>query len=373
MNDGIPDLSLVNSGAYAEDVLNIFDRRIALERPDAMLFMTVGGGRLRLLRNLTKNMVNHLRPGERAPKPGLCFEGVLGAYGSGKSHLALMLKHNAFTCGSEVLVAHVAITNEGKFSSVLAAILRSVRMAGEPSRRAQDVEVSAYRMMWEWAGHSHADLLQVAREGIGNLPMTAAADFVDAVEACAADTPDSTLMQRFIDAWVDNVGGKEAKYAFEMVLRVFNRLRSKRFLIIIDEFEAFQAFSEEDQRQVLQGFQDLCDDLMGREPGLPSTHLVCFSTGEWWERAAGILPSLLGKMQRVRAIHSIPGINQMDVAGLMYRYLGLFQLSGDAARETTTEEFNSACNKLWQELGGHQNDMRTIHAAVRDTVETLLL
>jgi hypothetical protein len=369
-----PDSHLGMTGItrYAEEILSVFHSPIASERIDLLLYMTVGGGRLKVLGDLTARLHKLLKIGQPGPVRGIYFEVVTGEFGAGKSHLAYMLKHNALTSEGEILVSHVQITGEAGFPAALAALLRSLRLSGHPSFRAHDIELAAYRRLFEWCGRNPQQLLGLAYQQAGNVSQAAASDFAQAVVEVSRPSPNAGPLQQFFDSWINRAEPKVALECFELVFRLFRALNSQRFLLIIDEFEAIQSLDAESRKHILQAFQDLHDDFAGRKQGLPGVHLVCFSTRDWTDQAGNILPSLMGRNQRIKRVTHLPDMDESDIAALMYRYLSLYQIARQPRVTPTRQALHDACGAIVAEVADMPYHMRSIHAKVRERVEDLL-
>jgi hypothetical protein len=334
--------------------------------------MTVGAQRLRMLHDLTRQMHKHLRIGGDRKARGVFFHAVLGDFGSGKSHIGYLLKHDALTCGEELLVTHVQITGESRFPGILAALLRALRVAGESPLSGQGIELSAYRKLYDWTGRNEREFRNIIRGNMGNVQVSAANDFAQAVLHACRPVPEAIPMQQFIESWVARSQPKESLEVFEMIFRVFNFLKSDRCLMVIDEFEAIQSQREEEARETMQHIQDLHDDLAGRGEGLPATYLLCLSTPAWWTMGRRLLPSLLGEEQRVTKVQTIPSIEKIDVSALLYRYLGLFQLASEDGRQVQSQELEALAEKIWGEVSTKADHMRSVHRNVRRGLEELM-
>ena len=362
----------VSIAQHAEAILTTYSSPIATESVEALIYMTVGSKRIQLLNALTSRTITKLKIGQNTSLSGVLLDVVLGEYGSGKSHIGYLLKHNALTCGSEMLIAHVQITGEATFSSMLAALLRSIRIAGVPSLLSQDIEISAYRQIFKWCGGDVAKMTEVVKKAAGNISPAAPIDFARAIAEIARPTPNVAVMQQFLQAWINESDPKPALECFEMVFRLFRTLNSDRCLLLVDEFEAIQSIEPQGRIQVLQAIQDLHDDFSGRKAGLPATHLIFFSTRDWWEKAGNILPSLMGVGQRVKKVFQIPDIEDLDVAALIYRYIGLYQIARQTGSTTHRAAVDRACEDVLLQSSGAMYHMRSIHAKVRNKVEELL-
>ncbi len=369
MNTLVSPPPLVSIAKYAQSLLTTFDTPIASDRLDGLVYMMVGAARVRTLSDLSSRMRQFLQPGSSASHPGTHWEAVLGEFGSGKSHIGYMLKHNALTMGNNVLVAHVQITGEAQFNAALAAMLRNLRLSGASSQQAYGVELGAYAQIFRWCGSSSQQVQQLCQSAVGNLPAAVGADFAIAVCEAGTGKGGSGSLQRFIDAWVVRSEPRQALDVFEMMMRVFACLKVCRLVIIVDEFEAMQALQEQVRLQVLQGLQDMHDDFAGRMPGLPSTFLVAFSTRDWWEKAGNILPSL---NQRTKVVTPIPDIDDMDIVALFYRYLSLYTLSRSLEAQPTREAVDRAVAQIVNESAGRMHHMRSVHARIRQEVEQML-
>ena len=357
---------------YAAGVLQFFENPIATERMDALLYMTVGSGRVRTLTELTNRMRKHLRPETESPKPGLYFEQVLGEFGSGKSHIGYMLKHNALTLPCECLVSHVQITAQAPFTATLASLLRSLRISTVASVTQRGIELSAYRQLFGWCGKSVAKVAEVAAQAAGNLPDASANDFAHAVTEATRDELNPAPLQRFLHAWIEATEPKAGLEVFEMIMRVFARLGAERLVLIIDEFEAISALDQQRKIQVLQAYQDLHDDFAGRVDGLPSTYLCCFSTRQWAQESANILPSLLDVGQRTKRQTALPDVDEADISGLIYRYLGLYMLAHPTAVMPGRQQVDEMATSLITESAGDRHHVRRLHMTIRDRIEQML-
>ena len=363
---------LASIAKYAQGLLTMFEAPIAADRLDALVYMMVGAARVRTLSDLTSRMKKFLYPNATSPHPGIFWEAVLGEFGAGKSHIGYMLKHNALTMGNNVLVAHVQITGEAHFNGAIAALLRNLRLSGASSMQVYGVELGAFAQIFRWCGSSVQQVQQLCQDAVGNLPPAVGNDFALAVTEAGTGKGQNGSLQRFIEAWVLRADPKEALETFELVMRVFARLKVRRLALIIDEFEAMQSLPEQHRLQVLQGFQDLHDDFAGRMPGLPSTYLVAFSTRDWWDKAGNILPSLLAANQRVKLVTPIPDVDEMDIVALFYRYLSLYTLSRSFRVYPSRESIDHAVAEVVSESAGMMHHMRSIHTRVRQRVEQVL-
>lgn len=372
MNAVVSPPPLVSIAKYAQSLLTSFETPIASDRLDALVYMMVGSARVRTLSDLTTRMKRFFAIGKNSPHPGIFWEAVLGEFGAGKSHIGYMLKHNALTMGNNVLVAHVQITGEADFNATLAALLRNLRLSGASSVQAYGVDLGAYAQIFRWCGGSAQQVQLLCQSAVGNLPPAVGNDFALAVIEAGTGKGQSGSLQRFIEAWVMRTQPKEALETFELVMRVFARLKVRRLALIIDEFEAMQSLQEQHRLQVLQGFQDLHDDFAGRMPDLPSTYLVAFSTRDWWERAGNILPSLIAANQRVKVVTPIPDVDDMDIVALFYRYLGLYTMSRAIDVHPSREAVDHEVAQIVSDSAGTMHHMRSIHARVRQRVEHVL-
>lgn len=360
---------------YAREVLRVYSSRIAQDRLDALLYMTVGAGRFRLLNQLVSTMHDFLSlDGNNGTPRGAYLEVVLGEFGAGKSHIGYMHKHSALTCGHELMVAHAQITGEARFPSMLGALLRTLRIAGVESLRMFDIELSAYVKMVEWVGGSRRTLEEFLLGRLGNMSRGIVNDLVAALWALQEPNRDASALQMFIDAWVAKADPKTALQTFEFIMATFSELKCDRCSLLIDEFEALESLTREEQLAALQSLQDLHDDFAGRKDGLPAVHMIIFSTEKWWNAAAGMLPSLCGRGDRTRGVASIPDLNKLDVAGLVHRYLSLMQLIETNCHEPDKPSYDAAVEGVWSELEKEQRvyHMRTVHALARDAAKQLL-
>jgi hypothetical protein len=234
------------------------------------------------------------------------------------------------------------------------------------------VELGAFTQVFRWCGSSVQQVQQLCQEAVGNLSPAVGNDFALALTEAGTGRGQNGSLQRFIETWVLRTSPKEALETFELVMRVFARLKVRRLVLIIDEFEAMQSLHEQHRLQVLQSFQDLHDDFAGRMPGLPSTYLVAFSTRDWWEKAGNILPSLMAAGQRVKMVSPIPDIDDMDIAALFYRYLSLYTLARTCDVHPSRESVDEAIADVVSQSAGMMHHLRSIHARVRNRVEHVL-
>lgn len=362
-----------DSCTYASDLLNLYSTPIALERPDALLFMQVGGKRVAIMKQILRRIKTHLGVGSDRPKPGAHLELLLGEFGCGKSHLGYLIKHDCLSGMPGLMVAHVQITNECSWQTTLSAILRNLRLTGVPSEIVADVEVSAYRELLRWCGGQPGEVAHLARNAAGSLPAEVTTDLARSLAPMLSATPDASTFLRFLDAWVHQASGKQAMQVLQMILRMFYQLQQRRLVVIVDEFEAIESLETRRQIETLQCFQDLYDDLAGRLPGLPSAVFLMLSTPGWWERSSNLLPSLLARGQRVRVISQLPEFSANDVAALVYRYIMLLQLSYDELRTLEPTEVQDLIGEVIQENAAYLHQVRTLHSVVRDKLLSRML
>jgi hypothetical protein len=362
-----------DSCSYATDLLNFYSTPIALERPDALLFMQVGGKRVAIMKQILGRIRAQLGVGCDRPKPGSHMELLLGDFGCGKSHLGYLIKHDCLTGMPDLMVAHVQITNECSWQTILAAILRNLRLTGAPSEIVADVEISAFRELLRWCGGQPGEVAHLARNTTGPLPAEVATDLARSLAPLLSANPDSGMLIRFLDAWVLQAGPKQAMQVLQMILRMFYRLQQRRLVLIIDEFEAIESLETRRQIETLQCFQDMFDDLSGRLQGLPSAVILLLSTPGWWERSANLLPSMFARGQRVRAISQLPEFSATDVAALVYRYIMLLQLSFDDLRTLEPPEVQQLIGEIIEENSAYLHQVRTLHSAVREKLISRML
>lgn len=199
----LPHWETISVADYASGVLDLFERPTAQKRVDALLYMTVGAARIKIVHDVTLRMRDHLRVGDRMAAPsGLLFEGILGDFGLGKIHIGYLLNHNELTSGTEMLVSHVHITGEAGFQRELACILRSMRIAGHTSSRSFDIELSTFIKLYDWAGKNPKALRDVSVSLVGNLPPIAATDFADSIVHAVQNNWNGTMVQNYIENWV---------------------------------------------------------------------------------------------------------------------------------------------------------------------------
>jgi len=357
-------------GARARRILSAFDSPVSGEDDDALLYMTVGMARVRLLQQMTRSIRRRLRLAEpeRLPR-GMHFDLVTGDFGSGKSHLAHMLKCDLVSEEGHLVVGHVQITGEASFPATLGKLLRSLRISRTTSRIGGDLETSIWRVIHQWCG-ARDDLLEAEHAAcLGNLPPVVAADFARAVADAARPAPDPAAMQSFVERWIQRADNKQALEVFESILRLFRRLQLGRVVLLVDEFEAVQATDAQSRIEYLQSLQDLHDDFATRDRDLPAVHLTCFSTADWAEMSANILPSLMQPGQRIQQIRPIPDVEDLDIHSLFYRYIGLVQLMRPDLDPPTLREIEAAAGRVIERISGSRHQMRLIHRCVREEIE----
>jgi hypothetical protein len=237
-----------DSCGYATELLNVYSTPIALERPDALLFMQVGGQRVAIMKKILKRIRTQLGIGAERPKPGAHLELLLGDFGCGKSHLGYLIKHDCLTGMAGILAAHIQITNECSWQQIMSAILRNLRLSGVQSEVVGDIEISAYRELLRWCGGQPGEVAHLARGAAGALPVEVTVDFARAIAPLGTGTPDASTLLRFLDVWVHQAAGKQALHVMEMVFRLFYQLQQRRLVLIIDEFEAIESL--ETRRQI---------------------------------------------------------------------------------------------------------------------------
>ena len=358
---------------YANAILSTYATPIALDRLEPIVCMTVGAGRIKLLNDLYSRICHSLACGgvEGDPSFGMRMEAITGEFGAGKSHIGYMLKQNVLSVMEEVLVAHVQITGAARFQESLASILRSLQISGQHSYVANGVEVSAYRQLFAWYGNGEQGVYQSARGLCGNLSDSAARYFARAVMNVARDPNNSANLQQIFDAWVANVEPRAALEMFMLVMRLFVGVRVSRLVLIIDEFEAIQHLPSNEQRAILQSFQDLHDSLAKREAGSLSAYLILFATEDWIKKADAILPSF-GSGNRLRRAIPIPDLCVTDIRALVYKSF-YFHLMGNTQAEPLTEEqIENVCQAVIAASDGKRYHLRSIQRHINDEFDHLM-
>lgn len=362
-----------DSTSFARRTLENYARRIALNDHHGLRFMTVGPQRMELIASLKRNMDEALQLGRpQPPRGGAFFDVGLGDYGSGKTQSGYWLGHDALCAKQEVLVAHCQITGDATFPAMLATALRGVRLSRVDSVVMQDIETSAYGKVAQWAGGGERELIELIRSVLRNVPEVAAVELAAALRALARPKPDAAPMQMFLSRWVQGSEPRMALAVFESFFRLFHRVQVRRLCLIVDEFEALSAASEQQLKEFLQFLQALHDDFAGCRLELPALYMVFFSTDDFWQMAAAKLPSLLRAGDRVRRTTAIPNVSRLEIVALMERYITLYILSEEVRGSVDYESFLRACDECWAELAGKAHHMRSVHATVRSKVEQLL-
>lgn len=368
-------MTKVDLQSHSSNILEMYDRRIALDDIDGLLYMTVGSQRLKLVADLTRRMNEELQlnqQNQRMRNGGAYLEAVLGDFGCGKSHIGYLLQHNALCAKQEVLVARCQMTGEMSFSLLLAAILRSLRLSQSEALESHNIELSAYRKLTEWAGGGEHELTELIRGQLLNLPQEVPIALSNALKAVARPKPDAAPLQDFLSTWVERSEPRVALAVFEQVLRLFARVQVTRVCLIIDEFEALSAAPEQQLKETLQYLQQLHDDFASGRSELPSLYAVFLSTDDFWQLGSAKMPSLLRAGDRVRMTSGIPNISKLEIMGLMERYMTLHMLSDQVGVELDYESFSKACDECWTELAGKAHHMRSVHTTVRRKVKQLL-
>ena len=359
--------------SYANAIINTYTTPIALDRLEPIVCMTVGAGRIKLINDLYSRICGALACGGAGGSPsfGIRMEAITGDFGEGKSHIGYMLRQNIFSVEEDVLIAHVQITGAARFQDTLASILRALQLSHRTPFSANGVEVSAYRQLFQWYGHSEQGVFNAARSFLGNLPEAAARDLARGVLDLAGDTTNASTLQLTLDAWVAKAEPRAAIEMFLLVLRLFVGVRVSRIVLIVDEFEAIQHVHEDQRRAILQSFQDFHDALSKQEAGSLSAYLVLFATDHWIKQVDAILPSF-GSGNRLRRASPIPNLCATDVRALVYKTFYFYLMSNDSAVSLSEAQLEAVCNTVINAAGGKLYHLRSIQRNIHDELERLM-
>jgi len=359
-----------NLSSYARMILKTFESPVASgAKMDAMLYMTVGSERIQLVHKVTKRYRTLLDMGRENRTPRVVMDAVLGHFGTGKSHMGFLLKHDGLTCGQEeLLVSHHQISGDSHFSSIIAGWLRNLRLAGVPSIVDNGVDLSAYMKLVKWCGND-SNLRNVIIGNSGKLEPALVQDLHIALRMLGQRTPISSGIFQFIENWVVKSPPEQAREVFKTILSIFCFLKCERLLLFLDEFEQLRIHPQPEQLQALLNIQGLHDEIFINGQVFPSIYLLILSTPDWWQTVSEICPSFT---QRLARVNSLPQIEQIDVTALLYRYLSLYQLAYDNMKFIRTQDFNRIAEDAWHEVAPVAGQIRIIHKVCRQKIEDAL-
>ena len=367
----------ITTDQFAEEILRTYETRIAQDWIDGLLFMSTAGSRIQVCHGIKERIRTALQVDDgRKPKyAGIHAEGVLGDFGSGKSHMAFLIRHDLVNMGSQCIILHCQMTAERRFSQVLAKLLRSARLSGVPSVLESGIELSAFLKLADALRLSITVNLpiaeQIVRSFSGGLPAAFARDFVAALAGGKHGASRATVLVEFIDRWIAKEPSRPALEAFEAILATFQAIEiAPRCLIVLDELEALESVPKDAQLEFVQSVQDLHDDFATRVRGLPSTFLLLFSAPQFWDIATGLLPSMFGESNRVRRITRLGPMCKSELFGLVDKYQTMSLLAGRTGRILEAEEVIAIVDAAWEQIvkSGRQHHMRTVHDTVRQMV-----
>lgn len=363
------------SQKFAEDLLRTYGARTAQDWPLGLLFMSTAGSHLQAFRGLRSRMMSAIQadaPGRPAYN-GIHVEGLLGEFGSGKSHIAYLLLHDSLHGIPSCLVLHAQMTGDRSLSKVLARLLESGRVGIVDRGPDVDRTVSVFQSMRSRLNLSNPANIQIAQQIVrtvaGSLPSAFCADFIGALSALSPEDSRSFGMSAFLDQWIGSQPERLAVERFGVVVRAIHAAGVvSRMVILLDELEALQQAPVEERSRFLQGMQDLHDNFGGRDSGLPPTFMAVFSTPDFWAVARAILPSMFNEGDRVRKSTRLTGIRRAEIYGLVDRYQMLSVLAGRRPEPLDPETTLRIADEVWAKIEPNPWHMRSVHQAIRDLV-----
>jgi|APTNR8051073442_1049403.scaffolds.fasta_scaffold01677_6 hypothetical protein len=357
---------------FAEELLQVYQSRVAQDWVDGLVFMSTAGGRVDLLKKVQDRASAFLALDSPQPSyTGAAIEAVVGEFGSGKSHIGFLLKYHFISCAPKTLVIHCQMTGDRSIGEVWSRALQNLWLSEKSSRLSSGVEMSAYDEVKaifakEPATAASAKVAQTVRKYLRKLDPAFATDF-----ATALLSPNASLLSEFLTVWVAKEEPLVANEALQAILGVFTTLGiAGRVVFLLDEVEALESLDRKEQLMAVQSFQDMHDDFAFRVPGLPAIYWVFLSTTKFWETGRELLPSFFGERDRTRVISTIPPIEKVEVYSLADRYALLLQLTGRIKRPLSSEQLLAAADSAWEQLlsEGRQWHMRSIHSIILERV-----
>lgn len=364
----------ITTQQFAEEMLRTYESRTAQDWPIGLLFMSTTGSHLRAFRELRSRMHAAVQA-DSAARPafgGMHAEGLLGEFGSGKSHIAYLLLHDSLHGVPDCMVLHTQMTGDRCLPKVLARLLRSARISRAPLSTRPDGTISAFHALRARLNLANPANLGVAEQILknvaGGLPPAMASEFMGALSALQGADTKALGMAAVLDRWVGSQSDRLAVEAFSALIRLFHSTDvTFRLVILLDELEALQGAATEERSRFVQGLQDLHDDFGGRSPGLPPTFMALFSTPDFWEQAKAILPSLFNEGDRVRCSTRLTGIRPGELYGLVDRYQMLNVLAG-RRKTCDPESIQHIAQQVWTRVERNPWHMRSVHEAIRELV-----
>lgn len=357
---------------FAEELLQVYQSRVAQDWVDGLAFMSTAGGRVDLLKKVQDRTATFLSLNNPQPDyAGASIEAIIGEFGSGKSHLGFLLKYHFISTAPKTLVMHCQMTGDRSVGEVWARALQNLWLSQCGSRIESGIEMSGFdalrnTLSKEPPPRAKARLVEVTRKFLRKLDPTFAQDF-----ATALLSGNASLLSEFLTAWIAKEEPLLANEALQAILGVFNHMGlAGRLVFLLDEVEALESLDRSGQLLAVQAFQDLHDDFAFRVPGLPALSWIFLSTTKFWETGRELLPSLFGERDRTRKVSAIPAIEKIEVYSLADRYALLLQLTGRLKSPLSSEQLQSAADAAWEQLvsEGRQWHMRSIHSIIREKV-----
>lgn len=357
---------------FAEELLQVYQSRVAQDWVDGLAFMSTAGGRVDLLKKVQDRTADFLALGNPQPDySGASIEAIIGEFGSGKSHLGFLLKYHFISTAPKTLVMHCQMTGDRSVGEVWARALQNLWLSQGGSRIESGIEMSGYDALRKALANeppprAKARLVEVTRKFLRKLDPSFAQDF-----ATALLSGNASLLSEFLTAWIAKEEPLLANEGLQAILGVFNHMGlAGRLVFLLDEVEALESLDRSGQLLAVQAFQDLHDDFAFRVPGLPTLSWIFLSTTKFWETGRELLPSLFGERDRTRKVSAIPAIEKIEVYSLADRYALLLQLTGRLKAPLSSEQLQSAADAAWEQLvsEGRQWHMRSIHSIIREKV-----
>jgi len=360
---------------FAEEILRTYEVRTAQDWSYGLIFMCTAGSRIQAFRDIRSRMLNAIQAGDssRPAFSGIHVEGLLGEFGSGKSHISYLLLHDSLRGIPSCIVMHFQMTGERTLPRVLARLVHSSRLSQPVESQNSEGPRSLFHTVRSRLNLSNSANTAVAEDIVrklsGPLSSSFAVEFVAALGGLNGEDPNAFGMSGFLERWVGSQDSRNAVEAFSTILRVINAIGvATRLVILLDEFEALQGASPEDRSRFVQGLQDLHDDFGGRTSGLPPTFMALFSTPDFWEQAKSILPSMFNEGDRVRRSTRLSGIQQSEILSLVDRYQLLGLLAGQQRTISDPESKSRIADEVWKRIEQNPWHMRSVHQALRELV-----
>ncbi|MBK8036877.1 MAG: hypothetical protein IPK22_07025 [Verrucomicrobiaceae bacterium] len=314
---------------FAEELLQVYQSRVAQDWVDGLAFMSTAGGRVDLLKKVQDRTATFLSLSDPQPNySGASIEAIIGEFGSGKSHLGFLLKYHFISTAPKTLVMHCQMTGDRSVGEVWARALQNLWLSQCGSRIESGIEMSGFdalrnALAKEPPPRAKARLVEVMRKFMRKLDPTFAQDF-----ATALLSGNASLLSEFLTAWIAKEEPLLANEALQVILGVFNHMGlAGRLVFLLDEVEALESLDRSGHCSLCRHFRIFTMILHFVFLACPLFRGYSFRRPNSGETGRELLPSLFGERDRTRYVSAIPSIEKIEVYSLADRYALLLQLT----------------------------------------------